>query len=327
MIFKCENCGGNVVFNPEKGKMHCPHCDGIDSQKKVTGEHSLERCVNCGAPLTVTDYTSATQCEHCGSYIVFDERVEGQYRPALMVPFAVSKERAKAIMRERFKKKTFAPAGFLSENMLEKMTGMYVPFFLYDLNVHCNLHAEGTKRRTWVSGDTEYTETSYYDVAREMYADFDKIPVDASVAMDDSVMDLMEPYNYTALQGFKEEFMSGFSSEIYNNSARELQKRAEKKAADSAEAMLRESIAGYSGLRILQKNTLSKEKKTNYTLMPVWHYVYSYKDNTYEYYINGQTGKTVGTMPVSKGKVMAYGATVWFLVFVVMMVFRLAGGM
>lgn len=327
MIFRCENCGGNVVFDPDKGKMHCPHCGGIDSQKKVTGENSLERCINCGAPLTVTDYTSATQCEHCGSYIVFDERVEGQYRPVRMVPFAVSKERAKTIMRERFKKKTFAPSGFLSESMLEKMTGIYVPFFLYDLDVRCNLRAEGIKRRTWVSGNTEYTETSYYDVEREMYAGFDNIPVDASAAMDDSVMDLMEPYNYTALQGFKEEFMSGFSSEVYNDSAEELRKRAEKKAVDSAEVMLRESTTGYSSLRVLHKDTQAREKKVDYTLMPVWHYVYSYKNNSYEYYINGQTGKTVGTMPVSKGKVLAYGATVWFLFFVVLMVFKLAGGM
>ena len=68
----------------------------------------MERCINCGAPVTVTDYMSATQCEHCGCYIIFDERVEGKYRPHLMVPFAVSKNRAKAIMRERFRKKAFA---------------------------------------------------------------------------------------------------------------------------------------------------------------------------------------------------------------------------
>ena len=49
----------------------------------------MERCINCGAPVTVTDYMSATQCEHCGCYIIFDERVEGKYRPHLMVPFAL----------------------------------------------------------------------------------------------------------------------------------------------------------------------------------------------------------------------------------------------
>lgn len=322
MIFKCDNCGGNVVFDPEKGQMHCPHCDGIDSQKKVTGEQSMQSCINCGAPLTVTDYMSATKCEHCGSYIVFDERVQGQYEPHLMVPFAISKNRAKEIMRERFKKKIFVPSGFLSENMLEKMEGMYVPFFLYDIGVHCNYHAEGTKHRTWVSADTEYTETSYYDVVREMYADFDRIPVDASLAMDNDKMDMMEPYDYKALQDFKEEYISGFSAEIYNNDAEQLRSRAKKKAVDDAEIMLRESVAGYSSLRVIHKNTETQNKETNYALMPVWKYEYSYRNQLYEYYINGQTGKTVGKTPVSVGKVVAYGATIWGLLSIIMTLIR-----
>lgn len=33
MLFRCRNCGGNVVYSPEKGKMYCPHCEGIDSEE------------------------------------------------------------------------------------------------------------------------------------------------------------------------------------------------------------------------------------------------------------------------------------------------------
>lgn len=327
MIFKCNNCGGNVVYHPEKGKMCCPHCDGIDSQQKVTEAGSMERCLNCGAPLTVDTYTSATKCEHCGCYIVFDERVEGEYRPHLMVPFAISKERANQIMQERFKKRTFAPTGFLSEMMLENMTGVYVPFFLYDINVRCNLHAEGVKTRVWTSGDTEYTERSYYDVTREMYVDFDRIPVDASKAMDDRIMDLMEPYDYKQLQEFKEDYMSGFMSEIFNDNADALRPRAKKKAVDDAETMLRQSTNGYSSLRVIHKDTGTQDRATNYTLMPVWRNTYSYRGKTYEYYINGQTGKMVGKMPVSVQKVFAYGATVWGLLTIVFALLKTIGGM
>ena len=327
MIFKCKNCGGNVVYDPEKGQMCCPHCDGIDSQTKVTGEQSLQSCINCGAPLTVKDYTSAMQCEHCGCYLVFDERVDGKYRPHLMVPFAISKNKAKEIMRERFKAKAFTPSNFLAENMLEKMTGIYVPFFLYDMKVRCNLHAEGTKRRTWVSGDTEYTETSYYDVVRDMQVDYDRIPVDASVAMDDGIMDLMEPYNYGGLQEFKEDYMSGFEGEMYSADAEQMRPRARKKAEESADGMMRESTAGYSSLHIIHRNTSFQDQATNYTLMPVWTYTYSYRGKVYEYYINGQTGKAVGVTPVSTPKLWGYGATVFGLLTIMMMALKfLLGG-
>lgn len=48
--------------------------------------------------------------------------------------------------------------------------------------------------------------------------------------------------------------------------------------------------------------------------MPVWQYVYRYKDQTYLYHVNGQTGKVVGVTPVSKAKVAAYGVSVFAMV-------------
>lgn len=317
MIFKCRNCGGNVVFNPEKGKMCCPNCDGIDSQEKVTNEQTLESCINCGAPLTVSDYASATKCEHCGSYIIFDERVEGEYRPHLMIPFAVSKNKAKEIMRKSFKKKAFAPTNFLSEKMLNKLEGLYVPFFLYDMNVDASYHGEGVKTRTWTQGETEYTEHSYYDVRRELDAEFLKVPVDASKDMDDSIMDLMEPYDYKVLQDFKEDYMSGFFSEIYSQNSSEMQSRAERKVVDSTKEMVRASITGYGSVRKISDHENISQVVSNYTLMPVWHYEYTYQNKTYHYFINGQTGKVVGTTPVAKGKVFGYGVTVWVLLTIV----------
>lgn len=324
MIFKCKNCGGNVVFNPEKGKMCCPNCDGIDSQEKVTGEQSLERCINCGAPLTVSEFTSAKRCEHCGSYIVFDERVQGEYQPHLMIPFAVSKNKAKEIMKSCFKKKVFAPSNFLSEKMLNKLEGIYVPFFLYDMDVDASFSGQGVKVRTWTSGDTEYTERSYYDVRREMDAAFSKIPVDASKDMDDSLMDLMEPYDYKVLQDFKEDYMSGFYSEIYSQNSTEMQPRAEKKAADSAKEMIRSSIVGYDSVSTTSSHENISNVSSDYTLLPIWHYEYTYRGQVYHYFINGQTGKIVGHSPVARGKVVGYGLTVWALLTIVIKLIMMA---
>ena len=73
------------------------------------------------------------------------------------------------------------------------MEGIYVPFWLYDYGADYDFAGEGTRVRTWRSGDTEYTETSYFEVIRQMDVDFDRIPVDASIAMDDGIMDLMGP--------------------------------------------------------------------------------------------------------------------------------------
>ena len=313
MIFKCKNCGGNVVYDPARGKMYCPHCESEDSQDAVSGG-SLTQCVNCGAPIEVQEYTSACRCEHCGSYIVFDERVEGVYEPRMMLPFRIGREQAVAILDKEFGRRTFAPSDFMSTKSLEKMTGVYVPFWLYDYKGCYDFVGEGTTVRSWRSGNTEYIETSYYEVVRKMDVNFDKVPVDASYAMEDRVMDLMEPYDYAALQDFDPKYMSGFSGEIYNQEAPELEDRAKAKARSASEEMMRSSCIQYSSMKVLRSDLDLQQSGVNYALMPVWEYLYRYRDKTYRFHVNGQTGKTIGATPVSKAKVLTYGASVFALV-------------
>lgn len=316
MIFKCKNCGGNVVYEPSRGRMYCPHCEGEDSQDTIQGG-SLTQCANCGAPVDVLQYTSASRCEHCGSYIVFNERVEGAYKPHMILPFRINKDNAVALMEKEFNKRAFTPSDFMSTKSLEKMVGIYVPFWLYNYKANYDFAGEGTKVRSWTSGDTEYVETSYYEVIRKMNADFDKIPVDASYAMEDGAMDLMEPYNYQQLQDFEPKYMSGFYGEVYNQNASELESRAKDKARSASEEMMNTSFMEYTSMKPLRKDLNLKRGSVNYALMPVWQYLYKYQGRDYLFHVNGQTGKVIGTTPVSKGKVLAYGASVFALVTVI----------
>ena len=50
MIFRCKNCGGNIVYSPEKRKMCCPHC---------------------GAASTLGELEDG--CEYCGTKFVMSE--------------------------------------------------------------------------------------------------------------------------------------------------------------------------------------------------------------------------------------------------------------
>lgn len=310
MIFKCKNCGGNTVYEPNRKKMYCPHCESIDSEN-IIREGSVAQCGNCGAPLTIGQYTSAGRCAHCGSYIVFDERIEGTYAPNLILPFKIGKDTAVERLNQEFKKKTFLPSSFLSEKSLEGLQGMYVPFWLYDYRADYDFAGQGTKVRSWRSGDTEYIETSYYEVIRKMEADFDKVPVDASLAMNDGEMDLMEPYTYKELEGFDPKYMSGFFGEVYNQDASELEDRARIKANNASEELMQQSLMGYDTIKPGVRNLKLNRSGVRYALMPVWMYLYQYRGKTWRFHVNGQTGKVVGKTPVSKEKVFFYGVSVF----------------
>lgn len=322
MIYKCKNCGGNVVYHPDKKKMYCPHCEGEDSEEAIKSPIMTE-CANCGAPMEFSGYTSACKCEHCGCFTIVEERVEGEFTPHLILPFRISKEKAVELLRKEFQSRYFTPATFLSAATLEGMEGIYVPFFLYDYLANFDYEGMGTKVRSWRSGNTEFVETSYFRVERNMDMDFDLIPVDASINMDDKIMDLLEPFGGKELREFDKKYMSGFQGECFSQGLMELEPRAQEKARRDSEELLRDTLSGYTTLHADRKQLNLKRQTAKYALLPVWVYHYSYHNQKYDYYVNGQSGKILGKTPVSKGKVFAYGGTVWAFLSAIMLLAKM----
>lgn len=313
MIFVCKNCGGNVVYSPEKHTMFCPYCDsaGSGERKDPASGGDISVCPGCGGEVKAGEHTSATQCPYCGNYLIFNERVEGAYAPKKIIPFQMGKEACKNALKEKFKKNTFAPTDFLSEAKLDSIEGYYVPYWFFQYDTNCKYDGEGTKSRVWTSGNLEYTEISHYRIHRDMDIDFKDIPVDASVQMPDDVMDLIAPFQYSQMEPFKPEYMSGFYGEKYNMTSDLVESRADSRMKEDAEKLLRESVSGYSTVSAGSKNIQVLDSSVEYGLLPLWRYHYQYDGQAYPFYVNGQTGKIVGTLPISKKKVWAYTGTLW----------------
>ena len=315
MNFQCKNCGGNAVFEPKSGKMFCQYCGSYDSERK-TGDRSVNVCASCGGEISVETNVSSSKCPYCGNYLVFDERIEDNYEPKEILPFSVTREMAEETLKNTFKRRTFAPSGFFSKESFKSIKGDYVPFFLYDYNTLTEFDGTGTQSRSWISGNKEYTETSYYRIRRKMRADFSKIPADASY-FDDNQMDLLEPFPYDKFKDFDPKYMSGFYGYIFDAPASSYEQRVKGRISGAVSRLLSDSYAEYNGVRADVCETNFDLRKDEYVLMPVWEYEYKYKDQTYNFYINGVTGKAVGTVPVSKKKVFGYslffGAMMWLI--------------
>lgn len=303
-----------MVWSPENDAMYCPYCDGKDCETQ-SGNDSLTSCASCGGEIIINDLASSSRCPYCGNYLVFDSRVTDKYKPDSIIPFKISKKAAVEAMDKEFAKRTFAPTSFLSEKTLESMNGFYVPFFMYDYDVLSEYEGTGTKVKSWSSGNYDYTETSYYDVRRKMTVSYDNVPVDASYAMDDSTMDLMEPFDYKKLCEFDPKYLSGFFGEVYNDTADAFEERAKFKVSSSVTSFMRNSLSSYSSLRSTVDKTTLTSGKIDYSLLPIWLYVYKYAGKLYRFYVNGQNGKVVGKTPVSLLKVFAYSLTVGGFVF------------
>lgn len=287
--------------------------------RTFSGNDAIQyQCNNCGAVVLTDKDTTATTCSFCGAAVVIGDRLTGDLQPARIVPFKINKEQAKEAFVKWCKGGKVTPKGFMTADRIKNITGIYVPFWLYDLNGKGDADATCTRVRSYTRGDYIYTETQYFHVYRKVDLNYQKVPVDASTKMNDKLMDLLEPYHYDDLKEFNMPYLAGYIAEKYNLNDKELFSRVRDKAGAFVDSYLSGTINGYSSVMYNRKDIFVNQRKAYYTLLPVWMVCYDYQDSEHIFAMNGQTGKIVGKPPISKGKVAAWFAGVSGISFVIL---------
>ena len=150
-------------------------------------------CPSCGAELVCDETTAATSCPYCGNPAVVPGQFSGVLRPDFIIPFKSSKEDAIKALKKHYQGKFFLPKCFTQENHVQKIQGIYVPFWMFDGKASGHAQYAATRSRSYRSGNYEITETKHYDIYREGYINFEKVPVDASSKLSDDHMDSINP--------------------------------------------------------------------------------------------------------------------------------------
>lgn len=314
--YKCPNCGSDMRFNAKTGTLSCPSCgrqDHIEDfsdefiEKKFDGDEVAHyECNNCGAEIITDPDTTATNCSFCGAPVVLGDRLTGELAPAKVIPFSISKDEAIRAFKKWCRNGLLTPRGFMAADRIKEITGIYVPFWMYDLDSNANVEAVGTKVRTYTRGDYIYTETRFYNVYRDIDMSYMKVPVDASEKLNDELMDKLEPYKYGDLKEFKSPYLAGYIAEKYNFTDDELFERVKTKVQPFIDSYVKSTVNGYATVNYKRKDIRTNKKKALYVLLPVWMVYYDYEDQEHIFAMNGQTGKVVGKPPLSRGKMAAW---------------------
>ena len=263
-------------------------------------------CNNCGAVLITEANTSATTCSFCGAGVVLSDRLSGNLAPAKVIPFGISKEQAQEAFKKWCKKGRLTPSDFMTADRIKNITGLYVPFWLYDMNGRGEAEATCTRVRTYSDSNWIYTETKYYNVYRKIDLNYSRIPCDASRKMEDGMMDKLEPYPYVNLKDFSMPYLTGYIAEKYDFTDEDMLPRIKQRVGSYVDNYLSSTISGYSSVVYHRKDINVRKKQADYTLMPVWMVCYDYKQADHIFAMNGQTGKIVGKPPLSKAKIFGW---------------------
>jgi hypothetical protein len=232
------------------------------------------------------------------------EQIINDFAPDLVIPFKVEKKKVMESFKE-FSKKPLTPKDFDCDKVVDKMQGVYIPFWLYTGNCRGSIVAEGINKRTWTTGKTRYTERKFYRAMRDGTAAFEKVPVDASSKTDNDAMDSIEPYDYKELQPFTPAYLSGFLAERYDEDSDKCYSRAKERIENTTRDLLKDSCH-YDEVNVKKFDSKIDIKKKQYAMLPTWLLYTTYKEKKYFFAMNGQTGKFIGNLPIDKVKLVIY---------------------
>ncbi len=312
---KCPSCGANIKFNPATQKWDCEYCgcsyqlEDFERNKKNTNtEENVNideyTCPNCGATVVTDENTVATSCIYCGSTTIMKNRLQGDFQPDKIISFKTKKEDAIKAFQENVKKRWFAPSDFSKQENIEKISGVYIPFWLYDSYMYGKINARAEKVRSWSSGDYRYTETEIYNCMRSGELGIEDLPVDGSTKFEDEIMDSIEPFDYKEFIPFHKSYLSGFLAEKYDLNKDAVYNRAEGRMKNTMVNELRSTIRGYTSVIVNNSFVNVKKGQVEYALLPVWMLNIKYKEQMYTFAMNGQTRKVTGSVPVDIKKLI-----------------------
>ena len=280
--------------------------DAQDSWGKEGTNLKTYSCPSCGAELICDEATAATSCPYCGNNAIIPGQFRGALKPELVIPFQIGKDEAVNALKAHYKGKPFLPKSFSDENHIQEIKGIYVPFWLFDGQAEADVSFAATRSTVMVTGRERITTTRHFDVRRAGTVSFEKIPVDASKKMPDDYMDSLEPFRYDAMVPFSTAYLPGFFADIPDVSIEECSLRAELRATDTAVESMSRQVSGYETCIPTRKDAQLRRGKVRCALLPVWLLSTQWEGQNFLFAMNGQTGKMVSDLPVSKKRYWAW---------------------
>ena len=335
LTYVCPTCGATLTHNPANQELTCKYCNfsspivayeesyaklsnpSSDTSKEQGHGDTLANytCSRCGGKIVASPTTAAAFCIYCGEKTIFPSKLEGDFRPKAVIGFHKTKEDAEKAFLSLCKGRPLLPKAFTRRQNIDKISGVYIPFYLHDYKAEGTLAGQAIRLRTWSDGNFNYEERSYYRVGRRGSMFFEKLPADASKEIDDATMDSLEPFEYAQLTDFNFAYLSGYLAQQPDDEKEKLQQRTKERAKKTLYDALYQSISsrGYTSVSLQEKQLEVTSEEATLALLPVWFLNTRYEKKDYSFAMNGQTGKFVGETPIDKQKSILYFLLIFLL--------------
>lgn len=346
--FRCPACGGRMQFDAAQGELSCESCgasrpvgeNAVQDVVEYDLEHGLALsaqrgfgtplrrvgCDQCGAVVAYAPNETARRCDFCGSpQVVSLEQSQQPIRPESVLPFQVDREAAAARFSSWLGGLWLRPSNLKQLASVSEMTGMYVPYWVFDASVHSDWTA--------LAGDYYYVDESYTatddrgrSVQRRRRVQkvrwrpaqgsrddrYDELLVCGSRGLPPELTQKLEPFDTQALRRYDASFLAGWRAEEYSVDLNAAWKLGVERMAESQRARCSGDVPGDTQRALNIVNRFADEK-FKHVLLPLWISVYRYQGKPFRFLVNGQTGEVTGHAPWSVLKITLLGVALALL--------------
>jgi hypothetical protein len=335
--YPCAACGAQAQWNPARQLLVCPFCgtsapfkidaatgaieeiDLVKSLREIPDEDrgwQVEKrtvqCQSCKAVSVFDPGRVGQNCDFCGSPTLVDyQEIKAPIRPRSLLPFTVADTKVREQIRSWYASKWLAPNALKNRALVDRVHGVYIPYWTFDAHVVCPWQAEAghyyyeteTVRRNGRLQTRQVRKTRWVPASGEVRHFFDDEPVPGTQGVSHALLKQVEPFPTHELTPYDTAFLSGFVVEHYQIVLVDAAQRSQEAMTEKVRAMCAAQIPGdtYRNLRI--QPTYSGQT-FKHILVPVWLLSYNFGAKVYQVVVNGVTGRMAGDYPKSFWKIL-----------------------
>lgn len=338
--FNCPNCGAAIAYDVAAGGIACEYCGYTAPVKSIhvgktadEFEFTLEtvsqaergwgikrqllHCDACGAELSLPEGRLSTTCPFCASNQVnISTSLEETLRPRFIIPFKIPTEQTRRLAADFLGKGWFHPDQLKAATVIQRISGIYLPFWTFDTQVeaqwraqvgyehterHYNAHEKRWETRTrivwrWENGHVQLS--------------IDDLLVSGSSPkhISQHILKNIYPFQMQSLMAYEPGFLAGWQAQAYQTTLTDAWESGKSLIRENARQACYQDIPTHH-IRNFSMSADFEDEEWRYILLPVYLASYQFEDEIYQLMINGQTGSVAGQKPVAWWKVwLAIGA-------------------
>jgi len=314
-MISCPGCGQSMRFDPTLQMMYCDYCDtklepDYVSAGKTASEYNepetfsstLYTCPQCGGEILSDSDTAITFCSFCGVSIELKGRTVQMAAPSKVIPFRIDKKGCAQKYSSFIKSAIYAPDYLRSETQLDKIRGIYMPYWIYDFSIDSTLYyTASTSHR---SGD--YIITENYSLEVKPQGEYKGVSFDASSSFSDELSQAIAPYNIREAVPFSVSYLSGFYADTADVEASVYEAGARIIVGSAIDYSARNlpEFSRYNTTPNPQRVGMElQSSKNEMAYFPVYFLANRHKNGLVSYAVmNGQTGKVAADVPIDYKK-------------------------